>query len=1027
MSPDAIRALANELPAHGRWVRQLARTLVRDEASAEDLAQEAQLAALRRADSIGGALGPWLARVTRNFARRGWRDAARRLNRERAAARPEAVPGADESAARLEIQRRLVEELAALEPALREVLVRRFFDGWSSARIARASREPAATVRWRLQRGLAELRARLDRRGGDGIEWRLALLPVCGSSWPWSDWRAHVRPLVAGAVQGVLTMKLTTQVLAAGALLAAVGLGIWWNGAREEPLPSAPLAAAEPARAALHAADDAAPAPSTLAPAREAAFLAPPPASAPPPAAPELARVPRVTGRCVDEAFAPLAGARVWQFEASDKTSAEERVELATGADGAFALAVDPTHIDTCMVAVAAEGFATRFIEVALLARADTPLGDVVLRRGGRVRGVVLGPDGLAFPGARVTVTPPDLWNSLESARVEGPDERARLFTTSGGDGRFELVGLELGPARVWAGAEGLRHAVSSPVAVGTREAEELELRLEASRNDDHITGVVLSPAGEPVPGASIMGMERKGGGASSIYVDVDARGEFQLVAKPNHVYDLRIYDGPEDRWSEVEVKGVAPGTEKLELRFREPRWIDVVVHDEHGTALEEFGLSAFDPNGSLVARQPGAKRHAEGRARLRAPCEPFLVAVDARGYVLAQEGPFSDAAPPAELTFTLARQPGVRGRVLAAGSPVSGARVALFDAPPGTRIEHQGYPSLVSPRVSDETKTDDEGGFTLSLRKAGTFYVRAEAPGFAPADLGPFALEPALGRNGLELVLLEGGALEGRVLVAPGRDPSGVIVALNRGDASPQTQRSDPEGNFHFEGLTPGPWHLSRGTTEVNPKGGGSSFSSASTPTVIPFNCTVRDGETTRQDLDLRAYEPCELTGMLSVNGAPASSWVVTAWPGAREATFGKPPSTATSEDGSFSFALDEAGALRLGFAPPAELGGEGRIDVRIEIHPGPNTWRDDFAMGSVTGRCSATLAAQESLFLKREGSATPSFWLPIAPDANGRYRLPFVPEGRASIQRLSEQGTWTTLAETEVVAREERVLDVP
>src|SRR5262245_66263018 len=121
MARDAARSLEEEFPVHEAWVRRLARSLVRDEASADDLAQEAQLAALQRAGSIGGTLGPWLARVTRNFARRGWREAARRASRERAVARPEAQPGADEAAAGHEIQRRLVDGNAALSQRVTHV------------------------------------------------------------------------------------------------------------------------------------------------------------------------------------------------------------------------------------------------------------------------------------------------------------------------------------------------------------------------------------------------------------------------------------------------------------------------------------------------------------------------------------------------------------------------------------------------------------------------------------------------------------------------------------------------------------------------------------------------------------------------------------------------------------------------------------------------------------------------------------------------------------------------------------------
>jgi RNA polymerase sigma factor (sigma-70 family) len=129
MAPEPIRSLHGELPRHGAWVRKLARSLVRDEARADDVAQEAALAALREPLAASAALGPWLARVTRNFARRDWRGEARRRERERTAARPEGQPAVDESLARLEEERKLVEALATLEPAVREVVVRRHLDG----------------------------------------------------------------------------------------------------------------------------------------------------------------------------------------------------------------------------------------------------------------------------------------------------------------------------------------------------------------------------------------------------------------------------------------------------------------------------------------------------------------------------------------------------------------------------------------------------------------------------------------------------------------------------------------------------------------------------------------------------------------------------------------------------------------------------------------------------------------------------------------------------------------------------------
>ncbi len=58
-----------ELARHARWIRRMASALLRDEAAAEDLAQEAWLAALTRPPG-DGRLRPWLREVARNFARR---------------------------------------------------------------------------------------------------------------------------------------------------------------------------------------------------------------------------------------------------------------------------------------------------------------------------------------------------------------------------------------------------------------------------------------------------------------------------------------------------------------------------------------------------------------------------------------------------------------------------------------------------------------------------------------------------------------------------------------------------------------------------------------------------------------------------------------------------------------------------------------------------------------------------------------------------------------------------------------------
>ena len=94
-SPHAIEPEA--LLRHGDFVRALARSLIRDEHRAEDIAQETWLAALRRppATSTRGALRSWLGVVARNLALKARRKDERRLKREYAAATSEGYRSTD--------------------------------------------------------------------------------------------------------------------------------------------------------------------------------------------------------------------------------------------------------------------------------------------------------------------------------------------------------------------------------------------------------------------------------------------------------------------------------------------------------------------------------------------------------------------------------------------------------------------------------------------------------------------------------------------------------------------------------------------------------------------------------------------------------------------------------------------------------------------------------------------------------------------------------------------------------------------
>ncbi|MCY1009355.1 hypothetical protein OV079_28080 [Nannocystis pusilla] len=83
-----------------RWLRQFAQVLARDGDEADDLVQEALVAAWRRGPDSEESLRPWLATVVRNLFRMRLRADARRERREQTVEgrRPRRIPTASSSA-----------------------------------------------------------------------------------------------------------------------------------------------------------------------------------------------------------------------------------------------------------------------------------------------------------------------------------------------------------------------------------------------------------------------------------------------------------------------------------------------------------------------------------------------------------------------------------------------------------------------------------------------------------------------------------------------------------------------------------------------------------------------------------------------------------------------------------------------------------------------------------------------------------------------------------------------------------------
>jgi len=234
--------LGRELLEHREWLRALAGALVGAQ-EADDLVQETWLAALRSGRDPVEAR-PWLASILRNLARGLRRSRGRSRDREERAASAETLPSTAELIERLDAEQRLARELADLREPFRTTLLLRFHEGLAAEEIARRQGLPAGTVRWRVKRGLEELRARLERALGGSEAFALALAPVA---------RVGTPAAVAAVGSGSLLFSVLTKVLVGATALglAVLALARPWapGGARhggEFAPPGPPLSSPQP-------------------------------------------------------------------------------------------------------------------------------------------------------------------------------------------------------------------------------------------------------------------------------------------------------------------------------------------------------------------------------------------------------------------------------------------------------------------------------------------------------------------------------------------------------------------------------------------------------------------------------------------------------------------------------------------------------------------------------------------------------------------------------------------------------------
>ncbi len=696
----------------------------------------------------------------------------------------------------------------------------------------------------------------------------------------------------------------------------------------------------------------------------------------------ELGRGSEVRGTVVDPAGAPLPGARVLLV------TPEGHAETLTGPEGRFRFSgVEPGRYD---LGVAAAGFPIA-AERGLSVRGPVTLEPLALGPGIEVTGEIEDATGAPVAGVWVRVSH-DSSVPYFLARIDDPPApRAR----TGIDGRFRLrglraesdvtLGVEIGGVMIYSLHRLRVPATSDPFDVGA-------LTLGTGRS---VSGRVVDPAGEPIPGARIIPRYKGLAGASGMQSVIEAGpdGVFRAPAMRagEHLLDVSALGFRTRESLELKVDG------GLGTGAPEP-YLEIVLQPVPSGALH----IAVDPHPGaglppgLEVRVEGLSGNVEevndvrplderGRAHWeRLPVGRYLVSVVGERPLYRERQEIGEGS--SEVVITLPQpEPAadVAGRLLGPDAePVAFARLWFYPAD--------------RPGASRSALSDGRGRWRAEL-PPGVYRLSTEHPGYVPLGLPDVKVE--LGTRELGPWRLERGLeLRGGVSGLTPNEASRLEVHASSPELRQVAAEIEPGGRFRLATLTPGDW-------SVQARISGTSLEATA-------RVSLGAGGPPREVV-LDFPPAVGASGRVTDHGVPLAGAHI--WASPHRDSPGPDASATTDADGRFQLSGMPPGTydLRVSVRPV------GRIHRRRVVLPADSEIEIALQTGSVAGR----------VVRADDGSPIPSAWVRFVavghdrPDENGEVvyisheRFAGVQTdagGRLAVERL-EEGRWRLEASAE------------
>lgn len=598
MAPNERSELASSLHADDRWLRDLARRMLRDTSLADDAAQATWMSVLRSPPK-GELSRGFLRTALRHVIAKLRRGDSRRDARERAVASAESIELGD-VIEKMELRRVLLAAVLELEPIYRDVVLLRFHQDLTPTAIAVRTGIPLATVKTRLRRAEEQLTERLDRRaGGDRRRYLAAFVATAEPTL-----RGAITTLIHGGI--VMAMKQKLVGVAVAALVIVGGFALFERGGEHETsadrrgkvdAPSVPIVRPEVGSASSSESevDRVAEIPSRASPTKTetqgtlddtrvvAGFVL------------------DVAGRVVP--FAEVAfEITVPRIRESEIRGTPRPTAMADG-EGRFEITV-PAEEEGRLVGAAAR-FATVYSGV--VRRAPHPVPPVViLAPGVALAGEVVDIDGRPIAGADVAIFYlPTLQSRfplpLENAFAHEP----RLRTDASGRFAFERLVPVFDDARFSALAPRYL-SYSAPVPATDDLEARIVLERPAPHAENRVRGQVIDALGMPVPKADVIL-----GHSADI---TDERGLFDLDATRAGIATViraaaRGFQGAALNWP------LDPPTDFVSLALGPPaKSIRGIVRSSRGEAVSDALVMPFDGTPLGFVADTGILMTAESR-----------------------------------------------------------------------------------------------------------------------------------------------------------------------------------------------------------------------------------------------------------------------------------------------------------------------------------------------------------------------------------------------------------------------------